>query len=230
MTVEVVRKDIRNLHLGVYPPNGRVRVAAPLHMDDEAVRLAVLSRLSWIRTRQMSFEQQERQSPLEFVNGESHYLWGRRYRLRVVEAAGRPSVTIPTKTILELRVPIGSTVEEREAVLQRRYRKLLGEQIALLIPVWEPVVGVKVGDWRIRRMKTRWGSCSTEARRIWINLELAKKAPSCLEHVVVHEMVHLLERHHNDRFRKLMDQFMPHWRLQRDELKRAPLAHESWSY
>ena len=230
MTVHVVRKDIRNLHLGVYPPNGRVRVAAPLHVDDEAVRLAVISRLSWIRTRQTRFEQQARQSPREFVNGESHYVRGRRYRLRVVEAPGRPCVTIPNRTILELRVPAGSTPAEREQALNRWYRKLLREQIAALIPVWEPVIGVMVREWGIRRMKTRWGSCSESSERIWLNLELAKKPESCLEYVLVHEMVHLLERRHNDRFRELMDEFMPQWSTHRTELNRAPLAHEAWEY
>lgn len=228
--MEVVRKDIKNLHLGVYPPNGRVRVAVPFRLDDEAVRLAVVSRLGWIRKQQRRFGEQERQSPREMVTGETHFLLGRRYRLDVIEQDGAASVRLRNNTILELRVRPGSHREKRQAVLHGWYRRQLKERIPELIKVWEPVIGVDVADWRIRRMRTRWGSCTVEARRIWLNLELAKKPTVCLEYILVHEMVHLLERRHNDRFRELMDRLMPQWRLYRDELNRAPLAHEDWGY
>ena len=230
LRVDVVRKAIRNLHLAVYPPNGRVRVAAPEHLDDEAVRLAVISRLGWIRRKQDMFAAQERQSAREMVTGESHYVQGRRYRLDVVMTGGQPRVTLRDATTLELRVRPDMSASEREQLLQRWYRRLLRPQIADLIAKWAPRIGVDVRDWGIKKMKTRWGTCNTQARRIWINLELAKKSPACLEYIVVHELVHLIERRHNERFRELMDRHMPQWHLLRDELNRAPLPHEDWSY
>lgn len=228
--IQVVRKDIKHLHLAVYPPAGRVRVSAPARLDDEAVRLAVVPRLGWIRRQRAKFAEQERQSRREFVTGESHYVQGRRYRLDVVEGRGRAGVRVANASTLALQVRPGADQAKRERTLQAWYRQLLREQIPPLIAKWEPVMGVDVAEWRIKRMKTRWGSCNTAARRIWLNLELAKKPASCLEYIVVHEMVHLLERRHNDRFRAYMDKFLPQWRLQRDELNRAPLAHEEWEY
>ena len=226
----MVRKDIRNLHLGVYPPNGRVRVAAPRRLDDEAVRLAVISRLGWIRRQQAGFQKQDRQTLREMVTGESHYFRGRRYRLRVIEHAGPDSISLPNNATMALRVRPGTDAAGREAVLQKWYRARLREQVQPLLAKWEPRVGVTVAEVRVRRMKTRWGSCNAKARRIWLNLELAKKPALCLEYILVHEMVHILERHHNDRFLKLMDGLMPTWRVSRDELNEAPLSHEEWRY
>ncbi|MDP9349487.1 MAG: M48 family metallopeptidase, partial [Gemmatimonadota bacterium] len=211
MTIEVVRKPIKNLHLGVYPPAGRVRIAVPLHIDDEAVRLAVISKLGWIRRQQRAFDRQPRQSQREMVAGESHYVFGRRYRLRVVEEDAPARVTIRGNTHLILRVRPGTSAEKREEILSQWYRRRLRAVVPELIARWEPVIGVQVAEWGIRRMKTRWGTCNIEAGRIWLNLELAKKPPQCLEYILVHEMVHLLERHHNDRFRECMDRFMPQW-------------------
>ena len=228
--VEVVHKAIKNLHVGVYPPSGRVRVAAPLCLDDEAVRLALISRLGWIRRKQTEFEQQERQSQRELVTGESHYFRGRRYRLKVVEYDGRPTVRLLNNTTMELRTRPGDNRDTREAVLYRWYRSRLRSQLPPLLLKWEQKVGVTVEDLRIRKMKTRWGSCNRDTRRIWLNLELAKKPVSCLEYIMVHEMVHLKERTHNERFRTLMDQMLPQWRLHRDVLNQAPLAHETWQY
>ncbi len=230
MTVEIVRKDIRNLHVAVHPPNGRVRVSAPLRLSDDDVRLAIISRLGWIRRQQAGFHAQERQSMREMVTGESHYVEGRRYRLDVVEHNGPSSVRLRNNNILELRVRPGTNRDKREAILHRWYRTRLKEQIPRLIAKWEPVIGVTVSDWGIKKMKTRWGTCTIEARRIWVNLELAKKSAQCLEYIVVHEMVHLLERHHNERFVALMDKFLPNWRLMREELNREPLAYEHWEY
>lgn len=228
--VEVVRKDIKNLHVGVYPPHGRVRVAAPLRLDDDAVRLAVTSRLAWIRRQQAEFVQQERQSEREMVTGESHYFQGRRYRLDVIERGGPACVRLLNNTTMQLIVRPGADRDKREAVLQKWYRERLREQIPPLLAKWEPKVGVTVGEVRIKKMKTRWGSCNAEARRIWLNLELAKKPLLCVEYILVHEMVHFLERHHNDRFRDYMDALMPPWRVHREELNQAPLAHEEWHY
>ena len=228
--VEVVRKDIKNLHVGVYPPGGRVRVAAPLRLDDDAVRLAVISRMGWIRRKQTEFEQQDRQSQREFVTGESHYFRGRRYRLKVIEHDGRPAVHLLNNTTLGLRIRPGDKRDAREAILHRWYRRHLRDQLPLLLAKWEGKIGVKVAEVRIKKMKTRWGSCNAEDRRIWVNLELAKKPAVCLAYILVHEMVHLIEPSHNDRFRDLMDTFMPQWHLHRDVLNRAPLAHEDWRY
>ena len=228
--MEVVRKDIKNLHMGVYPPNGRVRVAVPLRLDDEAVRLAVISRLGWIRRQQNGFEQQDRQSEREMITGESHYYQGRRYRLYVIEHDGPASVSLPNNSTVELRVRTGTSRDKREFVLHQWYRQRLREQIPQLIAKWEPVIGMTVVEWGIKKMKTRWGTCNIDARRIWLNLELAKKPASCLEYILVHEMIHLLERHHNDRFREYMDRLIPQWRLYRDELNRSPLSHENWGY
>ncbi len=228
--VDVVRKDIKNLHLAVYPPSGRVRVAVPLRTSDETVRLAVISRLGWIRRQQESLEQQERQSKREMISGESHFVQGRRYRLDVIEHEAPACIVQRNGKSLELRVRSGTNREKREGVLNGWYRQLLREQIPILLEKWKPIVGVEVAHCGIKRMKTRWGTCNTDSKRIWLNLELAKKPQVCLEYILVHEMVHVLERHHNDRFRAYMDEFMPQWRLHRAELNRAPLAHEDWEY
>lgn len=228
--VTVVRKDIKNLHLAVYPPKGRVRVAVPLRTSDETVRLAVISRLGWIRKQQSSLEEQQRQSQREMLTGESHFVQGRRYRLDVIEQDAPASVVLRNGRTIELRVRPGTDEEKRRDVLQRWYRQLLREQIPDLLSKWEPVIGIDVVQCGIKRMKTKWGTCNAEARRIWLNLELAKKPPECLEYILVHEMVHVLERHHNERFRGYMDQFMPQWRLCREKLNRAPLVHEEWRY
>ncbi|MDE0183922.1 MAG: SprT family zinc-dependent metalloprotease [Candidatus Poribacteria bacterium] len=230
ISVEVVRKDIKNLHIGVYPPNGRVRVATPLNLDDNTIRMAVITRLRWIRRQKTSFEQQERQSERFFVTGESHYFQGRRYRIEVLERDRPPKVWLLNSKNITLTVRPNSDRKAREAVLHRWYRRHLRNQLPPLIGKWESKLDVTVEDARIKKMKTLWGSCNVEAKRIWLNLELAKKPKSCLVYILVHEMVHLHERQHNDRFHELMDKFLPQWRSYRDELNRAPLAHEEWRY
>jgi predicted metal-dependent hydrolase len=229
LSVEVVRKAIKNLHLGVYPPHGRVRVAAPLAVSDDAVRLAVIGKLAWIKRQQAKFEAQPRQSRREMVRGESHYFLGQRYRLRVIEHHGAGKVLLRNASI-DLYVRPETSVDQREQVVHRWYRSQLKALIPSLLEKWQLVQGVQVADWGIKKMKTKWGACTIDARRIWINLELAKKPVQCLEYILAHELVHLLERHHNDRFQKLMDQFMPQWRLHREELNRGPLGYEDWDY
>ncbi|RMD66223.1 M48 family peptidase [Candidatus Parcubacteria bacterium] len=229
LRVEVRRKPIKNLHLSVYPPDGQVRVSAPEYLGDEAIRLAVIDKLGWIRRQQAKFQAQPRQSRREMVSGESHYFQGRRYLLEVIEADAPPVVQVNHRKLV-LRVRPGTDRDKREAILYRWYRRQLKAQIPPLIAKWEPVIGVQVAEWGVKRMKTRWGTCNIEARRIWLNLELVKKPPRCLEYVLVHEMVHLLERHHNERFRALMSRFLPQWRFYRDELNSEPLAHENWTY
>jgi predicted metal-dependent hydrolase len=230
LPVEIVRKAIKNLHLGVYPPNGRVRVAAPVRVHDEAVRLAVISRLGWIKRQRRRFHSQERQSAREYVSRESHYFLGRRYLLNVIERNGPSRISRKGHTTLELQIPKRTGRRGREQILLGWYRKNLNALILPLIEKWEAKIGMKVESWGVRRMKTKWGSCNSADRRIWLNLELAKKPIHCLEYILVHEMVHLIERHHNDQFTILMDQFLPNWRQRRDELNHAPLAHEMWSY
>ena len=228
--VEVVRKPIKNLHLSVHPPEGRVRVSAPTRTDDEAVRLAVVSKLRWIHRHQQAFADQPRQSPRELVGGESHYFLGRRYRLRVMEHEGPNTITLKGNTEMILHVRPGTDREKRRQILNDWYRGYMKSTIPGLIEKWQPVIDVQVDDWGVKKMKTRWGSCNIRDRRVWLNLELAKKPPHCLEYVLVHEMVHLLERHHNERFKAFMDQFMPQWRMYQDELNQAPLAYEEWVY
>ena len=230
LPVDVVRKGIKNLHLGVYPPHGRVRVAAPLAVSDEAVRLAVIGKLGWIKRQRARFEGQPRQSKREMVSGESHYFLGQRYRLNVEVQNGPARVAIRNKRKIDLFVREGSDTAKRERVLHAWCRRQLKALIPPLISQWEAAMGVKVAEWGVKQMKTKWGACNVEARRIWLNLELAKKPVQCLEYIIVHEMAHLLERHHNDRFTKLMDSFLPQWRLQRAELNRAPLGHATWKY
>lgn len=230
ISVEIVRKDIKNLHLGVYPPNGRVRVAAPKKVNDAAVRLAVISKLRWIRRNREKFAAQPRELKREMVSGESHFVFGRRYRLRVVSEGHLRTAIVKKKTALELHVRPGTTRTQREQVLARWYRSQLRERMPALLSKWQERLAVEARAWGIRRMKTKWGSCNPKARRIWVNLELAKKPERCLEYLVVHELVHLLERGHSDRFVDLMDKHMPRWRQHRSELNATPLAHEDWSY
>lgn len=230
LVVDVVRKDIKNLHLGVYPPAGRIRVAAPLRVNDEAVRLFTLSRLGWIQRQQAKYEEQERQSAREFVSGESHCYQGNRYLLNVQYRKGPPAVMLRNNKILDMFVRSESDTAERERVLATWYRRRLKEEIAPLIAKWEAIIGVEVAEWGVKQMKTRWGTCNIEAQRVWLNLELVKKPIHCLEYVVVHELVHLLERHHNEQFFVYMNKFMPLWTHYREELNRAPLGHETWEY
>lgn len=228
LDIDVVRKPIKYLHLSVYPPEGRVRVSAPLHMDDEAVRLAVISRLPWIRRKQAAFRAQARQGRREFVSGEAHYYLGRRYRLEVLETRARQSVQVRGTGYLRMYVRPASTIESRERLLQSWYRAALVELVPPLLDKWAPVIGKSPEFWAIKRMRTRWGTCNPIASRIWLNLELAKKPPECLEYVLVHELTHLLEASHNERFKALMDGFLPNWHIIRATLNAAPLAHEAW--
>jgi hypothetical protein len=225
--IDVVYKDIKNLHIGVYPPLGRVRVAAPERLDDDHVRLAVVQRLAWIKKQREQLLGAERQTEREMVAGESHYVWGVRYRLKLIERPGRAHVEIDGERIL-MYVPAGSNRSTRLALLQQWQRQQLRGRIPVLIKSWEPKTDQIVSKWSVRRMKTKWGSCNPETGSLWFNLELAKKHPDCLEYIVVHEMTHLIERRHGERFTKLMDGFMPDWRSRRNQLNDSPLAQEDW--
>jgi len=228
IAVQIVRKPIKNLYLSVCPPEGQVRVAVPLHMTDENVRLAVISRLIWIKKQQAAFQAQPRQSKREMVTGESHYVFGKRYRLEIIERRGCHEVVIKTNSILQLFVNPGTSTQNRALVLNEWYRNQLKARIPALLNHWQVAIGKQAAEWGIKKMKTKWGSCNIYQRRIWLNLELAKKPIECLEYVLVHELVHLLERHHNDRFNAYMTHYLPQWQRCHDILKREPLGHEDW--
>lgn len=225
--VDVVYKDIKNLHIGVYPPMGRVRVAAPERFDDDQVRIAVGQRLSWIKRQQEELQATLRQTEREMLTGESHYIWGRRKRLKVVERPGRTHVEIEGNRLV-LYVADSVPLEKRREALSRWYREQLRLSLTELVAKWEQTLEVEVPKWSIRRMKTKWGSCNRESRHLWFNVELAKKHPDCLEYIVVHEMAHYFERHHGERFTALLDSVMPDWRQRREELNATPLAQEEW--
>ena len=230
ITIDVVRKNIKNLHLAVYPPTGRVRIATPLNVDDEAVRLFAISKLSWIKKHRRSFASQRRETKREYVSGESHYVEGHRYLLNVIYQNAIPKVEIRNKKYIDLYVRTSSTAEQRERVMTKWYRQRLKERIPALIEKWQTIIGVQVDAWEVKQMKTKWGTCIRESKRIWLNLELAKKPAHCLEYIIVHELVHLLERHHNDRFIALMDRFMPQWRFHQNELNQLMLSYNDWNY
>jgi predicted metal-dependent hydrolase len=222
ISVEVVRKNIKNLHLTVFPPVGRIRVSVPIRVSDEAVRLAVISRLQWIKRHQLKFSEQKRRIIPKFVSGESHYFFGERYPLNVIFHNRPVHVSLRDKALIELYVRAGSPLSWRQKAMAEWYRKELKNIIPPLIYKWEKIIDIKINEWGIKQMKTKWGTCNIKARRIWLNLELAKKPFRCLEYVIVHEMVHLLERHHNCRFMAHMDKLIPNWRAHKDELNRVP--------
>ncbi|MFB6575520.1 M48 family metallopeptidase [Kocuria palustris] len=227
--IDVVYKDIKHLHIGVYPPAGRVRVAAPTRFDDDTIRLAVVQRLSWIRRRRKELAGATRQSTREMVLGESHYVWGVRKRLKIVERPGRSHIEIDGERLV-FYVSSNSMAEQRRSVLDRWYREQLRNALPDLISRWESELDVTVPKWTVRKMKTKWGSCNRETRNVWFNVELAKKDPGCLEYIVVHELMHYFERGHGARFVALMDKYLPDWRMRRDLLNGSPLAEEEWNH
>lgn len=229
-TIDVVRKEIKNLHLSVYPPTGRVRIAAPLNVNDDSIKLFAISKLAWIKRNQRNFEKQERQSPRIFEERESHYFEGKRYLLRITEHAAPPKVEIKHKTYIDLYVRPETSTEQRQSILNEWYRKQLKSKIPAMIAKWEKIIDVTVSDWGVKQMKTKWGTCNIEQQRIWVNLELAKKPIHCLEYIIVHEMIHLIERHHNDHFLALMEKYMPKWKQYKEELNRLPVSHGEWTY
>ncbi|HEX6981321.1 MAG TPA: SprT family zinc-dependent metalloprotease [Balneolaceae bacterium] len=216
--IDVIKKDIKNLHLAVYPPTGKVRISSPKSVKTEYIRLFAISKLSWIKKHIRNFRSQNRHPEREYITGESHYYQGHRYLMNVIYHNAPPKVEIRNKKYIDLYVREGSDKEKRQSVLKEWYRTELKKEIPLLIEKWEKKMGVNVEEWGVRQMKTKWGSCNTHDKRIWLNLELAKKSSKCLEYVVVHEMVHLLERLHNKRFKALMDHFMPQWRQHKEKL------------
>ena len=229
IAVDVVLKDIKNIHLSVHPPLGKVRIAAPLRMDLDTIRVFAITKLAWIKNQQKKLREQERETPREYLDRESHYVWGKRYLLKLVEKNAAPAVELKhKKMILQLR-PAASH-EKKQEVLDAWCREQLKAALPPLLSKWEKIVGVKAGKVFVQKMKTRWGSCNPAASNIRLNTDLAKKPMQCLEYIVAHELTHLLERHHNDRFIALMDAHMPQWRHYREVLNSLPLAHQEWGY
>jgi predicted metal-dependent hydrolase len=228
--VEVNRRNIKNIHLSVLPPNGRVRLSVPTKTSEQTIRLAIVNKLAWIKKQQSDFAKQPRQSIREMANGECHYLWGQKYRLVIKEPKGKFSVQIKGNNKLELGVNSSITTDNKLKLLNCFYREKMKVSLANMLPKWQEKLGVAPESLEIKKMKTKWGSCNIQAKRIWLNLELAKKPIECMEFILVHELVHLHERHHNERFRTFMNKHMPNWKERRDLLNSLPLAYEDWSY
>ncbi|NOQ63458.1 MAG: DUF45 domain-containing protein [Methyloprofundus sp.] len=227
LTIQVLQKDIKNVHLSVYPPNGKVKVSAPNEMPLDTLRVFVISKLTWIRKQQAKLQAQAREASRDYIERESHYFRGERYLLKVIEHNHPPKIELDHQSIM-LYIRPETKTEKRAVILNDWYRVQLKQQIPVLIAKYEKLMGVSVKDFGVKKMKTKWGTCNPIAQRIWLNLELAKKPPELLEYVVVHEMVHLLERSHNRRFVLLMNKFMPKWRFYKDELNRLPISHVDW--
>lgn len=227
LTIAVTRKAVKNVHLSVHPPAGHVTLVAPTSTRLEVARAYAISKLGWIRTQQAKLQTQARETPRQFVERESHYLWGRRHLLTVVESDVKPFVSVDHKRIT-LTVRPGSGAAKRAEVMHEWHKSLLHEVAPRLIGKWELKLGVKLAGYFLQRMKTKWGSCNPEAGHIRLNTELVKKPKDLLEYVIVHEMVHLLEPTHSDRFVALLDAHFPSWREARAELNELPLTAEVW--
>jgi predicted metal-dependent hydrolase len=225
--IAVSRKTVKNVHLSVHPPDGHVTLVAPTGTRLEVARAYAISRLGWIRDQQEKLLGQARETPRQFVERESHYLWGRRYLLSVIEKDTKPGVALDHRRIT-LTVRPGSTLAKREEVMQEWHRALLHETVPALIRKWEAKLGVKVSRYFLQRMKTKWGACNQRAGNIRLNTELVKKPKDLMEYVVVHEMLHLIEPTHSERFVALLAQHYPTWREARAELNELPLAAEAW--
>lgn len=230
ITIDVVRKDIKNIHLAVYPPTGRIRLAAPLNVSDDAIRLFAISKIAWIKRNQRKFEGQERIAVRVYKQRESHYFLGQRYLLNIIEENTTPKVVVRSKTYIDLYIRPNTSTEKRQEIMTEWYRAELKKLIPPIIAKWEKTTKIEVNDWQVKLMKTKWGSCNIEDRKIWINLELIHKPIHCLEYIILHEIVHLKERHHNERFQYYMDTYLPNWKSIRAELNKLPVSHADWEY
>jgi predicted metal-dependent hydrolase len=229
VVLDVVKKDIKNVHLSVHPPAGRVRIAAPFRMSTDTIRIFAIAKLDWIRRQQRKLQEQERETPREYIDRESHWIWGRRRLLKVLESSGRAEVTLGAR-VMTLRVRPAMSPASREATVEEWYRHQLRAAAAPMIEAWQRRIGVRAGRLFIQRMRTKWGACNPRSGNIRLNTELAKKPIECLEYIVVHELIHLLEPSHNQRFIALMDRWLPTWRHRRAALNRLPVRHEEWGY
>ena len=229
IVVDVVLKDIKNIHLSVYPPSGKVRIAAPLRMNLDTIRIYAISKLAWIKKQQQKFQEQVREAPREFLYKEGHYFLGNRYLMKIVERDAPPVVLIKYKTI-ELHIRPNTDIQKKQFILDEWYRQQLKELAPPIVEKWEKIMGVSINELAVKKMKTKWGTCNREAKRIWLNLELAKKPIHCIEYIIVHELAHLLERTHNAHFIAYMDNYLPEWKHLKNELNQLPVSHVEWGY
>jgi predicted metal-dependent hydrolase len=229
LAVDVVRKDIKNVHLSVHPPTGRVRIAAPARMNLDTIRVFAISKLPWIRRQQSKMQEQARETPREYLDRESHFVWGRRYLLSVIEGDHPPSIELSHNRIV-LRVRPTTGRDKRDELMEQWYREKVKSAAPALIAKWERLLGVKARRIFVQHMKTKWGSCNPRAGTIRLNTDLAKKPRECLEYIIVHELAHLIEPTHNDHFFTMMDRFVPKWQSYRETLNRLPVKHEHWAY
>jgi len=229
ITIDVEVKDIKNVHLSVFPPSGRVRIAAPLRMDMDTIRIYAISKLAWIKTQQHKFLTQIREAPREYLNKESHYFLGKRYLLKVIELDAPPLIKVKHNTI-ELYVRPNTDIRKRQVIMDEWYRLQLKQLAPPVIEKWKKTMGVSINEFAIKKMRTKWGTCNREAKRIWLNLELAKKPFHCIEYIIVHELAHIRERSHNDNFIAIMDNFLPEWKQLKNELNTLPISHSDWVY
>ncbi|MDZ4121358.1 MAG: SprT family zinc-dependent metalloprotease [Candidatus Cloacimonadaceae bacterium] len=217
-TIDLEKKHIKNLHLTIYPATGRIRLSAPHHLDDDAIRLYIVSRLSWIKKHFARFEQTERLASRDYVTGEIHYLEGKRYLLNVITGARIHQIKLRGDTHIDLYEKAGTSPLHRHLMIQEWYRARLKVRIEPLIARWQKIIGVQINSWAVKQMKTKWGTCNISSKRIWFNLELARRTDDSLEYIIVHELMHLLQRHHNANFKALMDRFLPDWRARQERL------------
>lgn len=218
ISAEVEWKDIKNIHLTIYPPNARIHISAPVTMTEDAVRLFLITKLPWIKQRVSAILDQNRQTPREYVSGENHYYKGHRYRLKVVYHNAPPRVEIQGNEYIVLFVREGATEERRAEILREWYRAEFKAILPAMISKWENILDVKVNKWEVKQMKTLWGSCNHRTRNIIFNLELIKKPISCIEYIVVHELLHIKVRLHNEEYTRLLDRHFPNWRQLKDDL------------
>ena len=225
--VDVIYKDIKNVHLSVYPPNGRVRISAPSRMDIENIRIFAISKMGWIKKQQLKLLNQKRETQREYITRESHYYLGKRYLLKVIEQDA-PAKVILQHSKIELYIRRGSTAKQKQIILDKWYRQQLKRIVPGYIAELEKKMNVKVAEYGIKKMKTKWGTCNVNARRIWLNLELVKKPIEYIEYILMHEMIHLIERQHNDQFIAYLNKFIPKWRHYKEELNRSALGYVDW--
>jgi predicted metal-dependent hydrolase len=229
LAIRVARKDIKNVHLSVHPPSGRVTISAPRRLGLDTIRAFAITRLGWIREQQRKLREQERETRRDYIERESHYLWGRRYLLRVVEKDEPPRIAVKGNRLL-LQVRPGTAKPKKRELFEEWYRLQLREALADLVDKWRERLGVDLAGIHVQRMRTKWGSCNAPRRTIRLNTDLVRKPRQCLEYILVHELIHFQVRRHDDKFIALMDTHLPNWRHLRQQLNSMPLAHEHWDY
>jgi len=229
ISVEVVLKDIKNVHLSVYPPNGKVKIAAPRRMKMDTIRVYAISKLDWIKKQQKKFKAQAREAKREYLTKESHYFLGKRYLLKIIEHAAPPEILLKTNTI-EIYLRPNTPLDKRQKLMEEWYRAKLLEIAFPMLKKWAKKMKLDPDELVVRKMKTKWGTCNPKLKRISLNLELAKKPQHCIEYILVHEMVHLLERNHTSKFTTYMNHYLPEWKDLRRELNKLPVGHREWGY